>query len=186
MNRYHLMLFLFFILVRCEPASAQTSDFLVLKKNGRAVKSLFAGSLTEFTTESGGYAGRIESVAHDSITLLQYDVRQMPTHLGVYILDTVAIYRSTFNYRDIIFMGRRSNKGFNWSGSGGSLMGGGILLTTIGLGTWIFTKPGTKYHAPTGLIIGAAGLGGLGYVIMKGGSGYKLGGKYTLEYVKTR
>ena len=61
------------------------------------------------------------------------------------------------------------NKKFNWSGSGGALFGGGILLTTVGLGTWIFTKPNTRYYASPYLVGGAAILAGIGYLLLKSG-----------------
>lgn len=182
-----LLIFLcLFVTLAPMHSRAQANDFIVLKKNGRTLTSLFAGSLAEFTTDRGYYAGRITSILHDSIFLVEYDVRQVPTHLGVYVLDTVAFYRLKFNYHEITYMGKKADKGFNWSGSGGSLFGGGLLLTTVGLGTWIFFKPGTTYHAPASLILASAVLGGVGYLLMKKGSGYKIGNKYSLEYIETK
>jgi len=165
---------------------SQVNDFIVMRKNGRTMISLYAGSNAEFSTAGGNYSGRINSIVHDSIFLLEYDIRQVPTHLGVYVLDTIAIYRLNFNYHEITYMGRMASKGFNWSASGGSLFGGGVVLTTVGLGTWLFTKPGTTYYAAPALVVGSAVLAGVGYLLMKKGNGYKLGGKYILEYVATK
>lgn len=183
-----LLIFLFMSTSLVLPAwvDGQANDFIVIKKNGRTITSFFAGTLAEFSTDRGDFSGRINSISNDSIHLLQYDIRQMPTNLGVYVLDTVAIYHLSLNYHEITYVGRKARKGFNWAGSGGSLLGGGLLLTTIGLGTWIFAKPGTRYHASPALIIGSAVLGGVGYLLMKKGSGYKLGSKYTLEYIETK
>ena len=108
----------------------------------------------------------------------------MPTNLGVYVLDTVSVYKLRFNYRDIAYVGRKQS-GFDWAATGGSLFGGGILLTTVGLGTWLFTKPGTQYYASTALVIGSAVLGGIGYLLLKSRHSYILGNKYHLEYVST-
>src|SRR4051794_28143999 len=80
---------------------AQT-DFVVLKKNDRTLKTMFAGSQLSFSTSLRNYSGRIDAVNKDSIYLLEYDVRQVPTNLGVYILDTVATYHSAIYYKDIL------------------------------------------------------------------------------------
>lgn len=165
---------------------SQPSDFIVLKKNHRTVKSFFAGSNIVFKTGNGYYAGQITAVNKDSLFINQYDIRKLPTNLGVYIVDTVATYRLVFNYRDIIKI-ENFKKGFNWAGSGGSLFGGGILLTAVGLGTWIFTKPGTRYHASTTLVAGSAALAGVGYLLLRSnGSYYDIGKKYQLEYIKVK
>lgn len=80
----------------------------------------------------------------------------------------------------------KSNK-FNWVGSGGALLGGGILLTTVGLGTWLFTKPNSRYYASPYLVGGAAVLGGIGYLLIKSGNKeMKLGKKYSLEYIRVK
>lgn len=80
----------------------------------------------------------------------------------------------------------KKNK-FDWSASGGVLLGGGVLLTTVGLGTWIFTKPNTRYYASPYLVGGAALLGGIGYLLIKSGNkGMPLGKKYSLEYIKVK
>lgn len=166
---------------------AQPSDFLVIKKGQRTVKSFFAGSNIVFTTGTGGYAGQITAVKKDSVYINQYDIRQVPTNLGVYVIDTVATYRLRFNYKEITKIARERGKGFDWAASGGTLLEGGGLLTMVGLGTWIFAKPGTRYHAGTGLVAGSAALAGIGYLILKSnGSFYTIGEKYRLEYLRMK
>lgn len=167
--------------------SSQPSDFLVIKKNQRTVKSFFAGSNISFTTERGYYSGQITSVKKDSLFISQYDVRQVPTNLGVYVLDTMATYRIAVNYKEIIKIANDKKKGFSWAASGGSLLGGGVLLAGVGLGTWIFTKPGTRYHASPALVISGAALAGVGYLLLRSnGSYYSIGQKYQLQYVKVK
>lgn len=159
------------------------SDLLVLKKNNRTVQSFFPGSEMIFYANYKNYDAFVTSIERDSIFLVQYDVRQVPTNLGVYMLDTVAKYYSSVSYKDITAFGKNS-KNFNWAASGGALFGGGILLTTAGLATWIFSKPNTRYHARPELVIGAAALTAIGYLIMKKGSGnMPLGKKYSLHYI---
>ncbi|MEO8108447.1 MAG: hypothetical protein ABI594_00360 [Ginsengibacter sp.] len=139
------------------------------------------------STTEGYYYGRVTSINHDSIFLIQYDIRQIPSNLGVYFLDTVASYRFAIDYKKITAFDKQYNKNFNWSGSGGVLLGGGILLTGVGLGTWIFAKPNTRYYASPYLIGGAATLGAIGYLILKsGGKGLILGKKYSLEYIHVK
>ncbi|MEO6330761.1 MAG: hypothetical protein ABIO55_17635 [Ginsengibacter sp.] len=117
---------------------------------------------------------------------MEYDVRQMPTNLGVYMLDTIATYHSEIYYRDILKIGNEK-KGFDLAASGGSLFGGGILLTTIGLGTWIFTKSGDRYHASPKLVIGSAVLAAAGYILLKTNSNnFIIGKKYQLKYIRTK
>src|SRR5215211_3350404 len=101
----------FFSILFCSICFAQT-DFIVLKKNDRTLKTLFAGSEASFTTSLRYYSGRIDAVEKDSIYLLEYDVRQVPTSLGVYILDTLAVYRTGVYYKDILKI-QNKRRGFN-------------------------------------------------------------------------
>jgi len=172
-------------LLFCYIAVAQ-NDFIVLKKNDRTLKTMFTGSNVSFTTNLRYYSGRISSIEKDSIYLLEYDVRQIPTSMGVYMLDTIATYRTGIYYRDILKI-LNNRKGFDVAASGGSLLGGGILLTTIGLGTWIFTKSGDRYHASPKLVIGSAALGAVGFALLKtNSSSYTIGKKYQLNYISTK
>ena len=181
-------LLLFFITVFIYAAGlSQPSDFIILKKDQRTIKSFFAGSNIAFDTNGGSYSGLITSVKKDSLFINQYDIRQVPTNLGIYVLDTVATYRLAFNYKDIIKIYNQKTKGFNWAASGGSLFGGGVLITAVGLGTWVFTKPGTQYHASPVLVGAGAALAGIGYLLLKSnGSKYSIGKKYKIEYVRVK
>ena len=168
-------------------SEAQPSDILILKKNNRTLQTFFPGNEIIFNTSSGYYSGFIKSINHDSLFLIQYDVRQIPTSLGVYVLDTLATYRFAINYKQITGFGKNRNKKFDWPASGGALLGGGVLLTTVGLGTWLFTKPNTRYYASPYLVGGAAVLGGIGYLLVKSNSkGLALGKKYSLEYIQVK
>ncbi len=166
---------------------AQSSDILLLKKDLRTIKTFFPGNEITFSTSSGFYNGFITSINRDSLFIIQYDVRQMPSNLGVYFLDTVAVYRYGINYKQIVGFNKSSSKKFNRGGSGGALFGGGILISTVGLGTWIFAKPNTRYYASPYLIGSAALLGGIGYLLLKSASkGIEIGKKYSLEYIHVK
>lgn len=159
------------------------SDLLILKKKNRTVQSFFPGSEIVFSANYTNYDAYITSIERDSIFLVQYDVRQVPTSIGVYMLDTVAKYYFSVSYKDITAFGKNRNN-FSWAASGGALFGGGILLTTAGLATWIFSKPNTRYYARPELVIGAAALSAVGYLLMKkSGNNRTLGKKYSLHYI---
>ena len=177
-----------FLAVLLSSACAAQSDLLLLKKNHKTVQTFFPGSEMRFSTSLRYFYGDVyvTSIQRDSVFLIQYDIRQVPTNLGVYVLDTIARYNFGINYKDITGFGKNSKK-FDWSASGSALFGGGILLSTIGLGTWIFTKPNTRYHASTGLIVGSAALAGVGYLLLKAhNKEMKLGKKYSLTYLKVK
>ena len=165
---------------------SQPSDFIVLKKHHRTVKSFFAGSNISFATADGYYSGQVMSIHKDSLFINQYDIRQRQTLLGVYVLDTIATYRLVFNYKDILKVGGKQRKGFNWSASGASLFYGGILLTGIGLGTWVFTKQDTEYHASPLVVISGAAMAGIGYLLLRSNNSNAIGKKYQLEYIKVK
>ncbi len=180
------VLFGLFILIFFSLSCFAQSDLLILKKNGRTLRTFFPGSEISFSTTAGNYNAFITSIEKDSVFLIQYDIRQVPTNLGVYVLDTVARYRFGISYNDITAFGKDQNK-FNWNASGGALFGGGVLLSAVGLGTWIFTKPNTRYYASPALVIGSAALAGIGFLMMKSyNKGMPLGKKYQLVYIKTK
>jgi uncharacterized membrane protein HdeD (DUF308 family) len=55
------------------------------------------------------------------------------------------------------------------------------------LGTWLFTKPKTRYYASPYLVGGAALLAGIGYLLAKSnGRKMVLGKKYKLEYITVK
>lgn len=172
----------FFFISSC---NAQ-NDLLILKKNNRTVESFYPGSEMDFSTNTRFYEAYVTSIEKDSVFLVQYDVRRVYTNLGVFVLDTVAQYHFGVNYHDIISFGK-ARKNFDWNSSGAALFGGGVLLTTAGLVTWIFAKPNTRYYARPELVIGAAAIAAVGYLLMKSGNKTMvLGKKYTLHYIKMK
>ncbi len=159
---------------------AQQSDFLLLKKKDKTIARYYADMDINFTTNTGAYMnGRIQRIKNDTLFLKEYLVRTAMTQLGVYVLDTVGTYNHQYHYKQIHAIGKES-KGLNLSASAASLMGGGILLS---VGSGIVYLADRENFSPT-LLITAASLGTLGYILAKsGGKGIVMGKKYKLVYV---
>lgn len=159
---------------------AQSSDVILLKRNSKTIKRYFAGTNIDLTTKTGVYlSAEIEKIKNDTLFLKQYDIRQIPTQLGVYILDTVATYHYKYHYNDVYAIGR-NKKGFNMSGSAATLLGGGMLLTVA---NGIVFLADRKKFSP-GFMIVSASLAGLGYLMAKtGGKGMVIGKKYSFVYL---
>ncbi len=170
------------ILFMCLSCMAQ-SDLLVLKKNGKTVRSFYPGTEIHFTTDLRYYEAEITSIRNDSVYLVQYDIKRVPLTNGGIFLDTVGNYRFGVNYKDIISF-ENERKGFDWGGSGAGLFGGGVVLTTAGLISWIFAKPNTRYYARPEFVIAGAAFAAVGYLLMKTGSRKTvIGKKFTLHYI---
>lgn len=177
----HLLLFLLCITSHC--VYAQPSDFIALKKKGKTVRSYFSGTQIEFITSSGAYRNAlINRIFDDTLYLQEFEVRILPTTFGTYIRDTVGSYRFKYHYKQVASLGPKK-QGFNWSGSGSSLMGGGVLLM---LGSGVVYLADRDNFSP-GLLGAAAALTGIGYFLNKSGSKGIVPGKknYTLEYIDT-
>lgn len=160
-------------------------NMLVLKKRGKVLKTFFEGSEIMYNSGYGMQKANIYHLKNDSLFLVQYQIVQRMTSLGVYVLDTISAYRSAIGYRDIRSIGKEGSA--FWNSSGATLFGGGTLLTTAGLITWIFAKPNTRYYARPALVITAAALAAAGYLMMKS-SGKKMviGKKYSLQYISPK
>ena len=164
-------------------ASAQPSDFIILKKKNKTIHSYYAGTQIEFVTTNGVYKDAvITKISNDTIYLQEFLIQRAVTSLGFYVIDTVGSYRYAYDYHQIGSIGKQANKGFNVQGSGAALFGGGIVLT---LGSGIVYLADRKKFSPA-LLIGSAALAGMGYLLMKSGhKGIVIGKKnYRLEYMR--
>ncbi len=160
---------------------SQHADFIIVKKKGKTLQTIFAGKNIDFVTTSGAYINaNINGIANDSIYLQEYIVQRLPTTIGTFILDTLGSYHYKFHYNQIAVLGKKPHRGFNKTGSGASLFGGGILLTLASGVVYLVDRK--SFSAP--LLIAAAGLGTFGYFLMKsGGKGIVIGKKYQLQYM---
>lgn len=162
-------------------------NMLLLKKRGKVMTTYYEGSEIILNSGLGMQQAKIDKLRDDSLSLLQFDIKTNMTPLGVYVLDTAAIYHSIISYKDIIALGKERHGGFDWETSGAGLLGGGTLLTAAGLATWIFSSKNSQYYASPSLVIGSATAAGIGYLLMKStGHKYKIGKKYSLQFISTR
>lgn len=156
--------FAFILILFCSiPSLAQTSDFIILKKKDRTVASYFPGTKIQFVTRNGAYRDAlIEKIEKDTLFIREYLVRKGMTSMGFYVIDTLGSYHYAYDYHEIHNIGTPDPK-FNWSGSGSALFGGGILLTAASGVVYLADR---KKFSPE-LMIAGAGLGIIGYLILK-------------------
>jgi succinate dehydrogenase/fumarate reductase flavoprotein subunit len=176
MNR---LLFILLLLLGNQTYS-QSSDVVVLKKRNKTIKRYFAGMDIDITTNTGAYiSANITQIKNDSLFLKQFVVQQMPTQLGVYVLDTITTYYYKYHYNQIHAIGKTGRR-FDFSASAASLFGGGLLLTVAGGVVYLVDK---EKFSPA-LMIASASLMTIGYVMARtGGKGMVIGKKYYLVYL---
>jgi hypothetical protein len=175
--------YLFILLFTAANVFAQPSDFITLKKNNKTIRTYFAGSNISFITTSGGnFNVQIDNIRHDTLFVTEYIIVQMPTRMGFYVLDTAARYKYNFHYNEIRSV-YYEKKGFSFSRSGSSLMGGGALLL-LASGINYLANP-KKFSLP--LMGAAVGLGLTGYLLTRmQNNNYKIGKKYRLNYISVK
>ncbi|MEO8771230.1 MAG: hypothetical protein ABI402_14140 [Ferruginibacter sp.] len=177
-----LRLLTLILLLTTATSQAQPSDFLILKKKDKTIRSYYTGIEMEFVTNTGAYRkAYITSIHNDSLFMKEYIIQQAMTKFGFYVADTLGSYSYSYNYRDIKSIGRKEKKGFNVQGSGGVLLGGGLLLTLASGVVYLADKD--KFSP--GLLGASVGLAGIGYLMTKINSKAIVIGKrnYHLEYV---
>ena len=153
----YLLLYIFFSITN--QVFAQSADFILLKKKNKTIARYYVGSNIEFTTVTGAYLnGEIKQIRNDTIFLRQYIIQQMPTRLGVYVLDTVGSYSYQYHYNQIKAIGKTNNKKFNLSGSAATLLSGGILLA---LGSGVVYLADRKKFSPNLMYAGIGFAGSL-------------------------
>src|SRR4051812_40248293 len=109
MKRFFIILLVFF----GQHALCQSSDVILLKKKDKTIRRYFAGTEIELTTNTGAYInGTITQIKNDSLFIKVFVVRQTPTQLGVYVLDTLTTYYYTYHYNQIKAIGKQV-KGFD-------------------------------------------------------------------------
>ena len=177
--KHCLLLILFFT---AYVLKAQPSDFIILKKGNKTIRTYFQGSNIEFITINGAYRNAlITNIQKDSIYLREFLVRQVITRLGFYIIDTAGSFRYTYHVNQVKSIGKDA-KNFNWKGSGAALLGGGTLLTLASGISYIADK---EKFSPA-LLAASAGLAVAGYFMAKSGKGMIIGKKYKLQYMSLK
>jgi hypothetical protein len=173
------LLLLLFVFIAVQ-SFAQSSDFILFKHKDRTIKTFFVGGQISFTSNSGAFIeANITNIKNDTLFLQEYIIRQVPTQLGIYMLDTTYYY-GQYHYKQILSIGRTGRR-FDWGGSGAALMGGGLLLT-VASGV-VFLADNKKFSPE--LLGGAVALTGIGYLMSRSsGKGMVIGKKYSLVYIK--
>ncbi|PWT96045.1 MAG: hypothetical protein C5B52_16665 [Bacteroidetes bacterium] len=177
MQRILLCIFTILLLNYCE---AQTSDFLVLKKNGTTIKTYMKGSAIDFIHKNGSrIAGTITKIVNDSIYLMWYDVRMATTYWGTQVQDTVTKNEMRFHYNEIGAFPRPSQS-FEFVRNGDLFMIAGVgyafLHTVNGLIQHTEINP-----AVVGVSLGVAAVGFTMKKLRK--YTFPIGKKYTLDYI---
>jgi hypothetical protein len=96
------LLLILALLLTYLPSSAQQSDFFLLKRSGKTVKSFFTGGYINFATKKGETcSGYIKKVAHDSVWVEYQDIIKGYTAFGGVLLDTIAYEARRFAITDI-------------------------------------------------------------------------------------
>lgn len=167
-------------------ASAQ-GEMLLLKKKGRVHTTYFKGSPIIFDAGMGWQEGYIADLRNDSVFLVQYRIRQVLTTLGTFRPDTIGTYYFSTAVEDIQKLGAKQT-GFNWQAAGGTLFGGGALLTTAGLLTWVLSTKDSRYYVRPEFVITSAALAATGFILMQAGGDkkYVIGNKYSLQFIATK
>jgi hypothetical protein len=178
-----LSLSILIVLLLVGTTRAQPSDFITLKKRGKTIKTYFKGSTVQFSATNGSsYNVVIDDIRHDTLFATEYIIVQMPTRLGVYVLDTATRYHYQFHYSEIRSI-HQEKKGFNFANSGYSLMGGSVLLM---LGSGVAYLADRDKFSPA-LLGAAAGLGVVGYLLTRLQiTNFKIGKKYRLHYIAVK
>lgn len=162
-------------------------DMLLLKKKGKVIRSYYPGSTIYFDIGGGPQKATIYQLKNDSLFLVQYQVRQVMTTLGTQRPDTVNSYRYGFGYDEIVKLIEPA-RGWDWHSAGTVLFGGGTLLTTAGLLTWVLAKKDSRYYARPEFVAVSAALAGIGYLLLQTNSGkhFAIGKKYSLQYISAK
>jgi hypothetical protein len=159
---------------------SQTSDFLVLKKNGRTVKTYMKGSYIEFIHKNGsGIAGMVDRIYRDSISITWFDVRMAVTYWGTQVADTVSRNQLRFHYHEIAAIPRPA-KSFEFIRNGDLFMITGLGYAFLHTFNGIIQK---TFVSPTvvGISLGVATLGFTMHKLRK--HYWQVGRKYKLEYI---
>ena len=159
----------------------QSSDVILLKRNNKTINRYFSGTDIDLVTTTGvSLNAYITHINNDTLFLKQFVVRQTPTMLGVFILDTLTTYYYQYHYNQIKSIGKTGRR-FDLSASAGSLLGGGALLTLAGGVVFLVDR---EKFSPA-LMTASVSLATIGYVMAKtSGNGMVIGKKYSLAYLK--
>jgi hypothetical protein len=130
MLRIYFMLF--FVGINYLSFSQATDIINVTRKNGRHLKSFFAGSPIMFQTKRGNYVnGVIKTIKNDSLFVKTYVMGRYMTEYGFTVIDTANIFTTGFSYKEISHIKLDTRKSFIRKNLGGLLIAGGAGYATL-------------------------------------------------------
>ncbi len=167
---------------------AQASDFIsVRKKNNRTVKTYFPGIVITFqTTFFRMVEGEIVQIKNDSVFVKEWDIRIVPTSLGVTVVDTAGSHVTGVHYKEIkvVYWDKRK-KVHELLTDGTLLMVGGAGyagLNIVNGGIFGESVTGSENLKKLGIALGVAGTG---FLLKKfTGKEAKFERKYRVHYIK--
>ena len=180
--------FLLFLLSHffCLLAFSQASDFIVVKKHDRTVKSYFPGLPIALQTTSYSWVnGWITAIRNDSVFIKEYDVRQVPTIWGTTTTDTAGTYIVGVHYKEI------QRIEFDEKGGGFGFVTNGAIFMIGGLGyAFLNVVNGQYLHESitdsknmTSLGI-ALGVAAAGFILNRISHAKNKKWRYAIEYVR--
>jgi hypothetical protein len=162
MNR---LLFFLSLLFATNQGLSQASDFIsVKKKNNRTVKTYFPGVMIRFqTTYFRVIEGLIVQIKNDSVFIKEWDIRVVPTSLGVTMVDTAGSFITGVHYKEIKTVYWDTRKKIHELVTDGTLLmlgGGGYAALNVINGAYL-NEPITDSRnvRSLGIALGAAGTG---------------------------
>jgi hypothetical protein len=126
--------FLLFIVINFQSFSQSTDIINVTRKNGRHLKSFFAGSNIMFQTKRGNYVnGVIKSIKNDSLFVKTYVMGRYMTSYGFTVIDTANSFTTGYNYKDISHIKLDTKKNFFRKTLGGAMIAGGAGYAALNI-----------------------------------------------------
>jgi hypothetical protein len=109
----------------CAKAQQVDSDWLVLKKNGKTIKTYMPGARIDFlTTNKTPVSGVMYKLRNDTLYLIQFDIRMMPTKTGGILNDTITQKTNPYLIKHIGYI-TKQKESFRYIKNGTIFMIGG-------------------------------------------------------------
>ncbi len=177
-------LLLVMLLIISRLVFSQAGDFLVIRKNGHSVKTIFGGSMVTFrTTDGEWFNGRVERIDHDSIFFREVIVRQVGTPWGVARLDTMTTFIRKIHYNEVAAIPRRKAS-FTYIKNGSLLMigaAGYLALNLVNSSSQHYSFTSRENLKGVYIAGGAFGVGKLLHTLRK--PYLFIGKKYSAHYI---
>lgn len=157
------------LILLLQTAVAQSLDYISVRKaNGRVIKNFYAGStITVQLTDGSFVSGPVQMMRHDSVFVIVYDIRYLPTTWGSYLKDTISTMHVGVPYKTISRIGINRHRSFFQRDVPPLLLLGGssyIVLNLINNASDKQPVADRKNLRKLGI---AAGCFGLGYLLKK-------------------